>query len=262
MSPGGPGVHAQGRQGALGLFQWRKGLRSCKVPARSPHRWTWGAQAPNGLSKMALHIFPKLESQADVTDTAFFEAGMRKYLMLLVRNIKCFLEILGVVLPLLSQVTKTDPRTPKQVCSLKPYWAWRPGSDTGRIGRVAVCRGRPPPFPRTHSQSQAGQLTFSRPMLLAALRGLEIEVPVRAAGRREAAGGALGAQGQGQAVSYAALQAQSRQRPHDHLCGEMAWLASRGNCGPRGPLGAGLQMGTQPCPNTSPVRSPVRLGCS
>ena len=75
---------------------------------------------------MALHIFPKLESQADVTDTAFFEAGMKKYLMLPARNIKCLLEILGVVLPLLSQVTQTDPHTPKQVCSLKPYRAWRP----------------------------------------------------------------------------------------------------------------------------------------
>lgn len=147
MSPGGPGVHAQGRQGTLGLFRWRKGLRSCKVPARSPHGQTWGAQAPYRQSKMALHIFPKLESQADVTDTAFFDAGMRKYLMLLVRNIKCFLEILGVVLPLLSQVTKTDPCPPKQVCSLQPYREWRPGSDTGRIGRVVVGRAAPHPSP-------------------------------------------------------------------------------------------------------------------
>lgn len=59
--------------------------------------------------------------------------------------------------------------------------------------------------------------SFSRPMPLAALRALEIQVPVRAAGRREAAGGALGAQGQGRAVSRAALQAQSWERPHDRL---------------------------------------------
>ena len=155
--------------------------------------------------------------------------------------IRCCLEIF-VVLPLLSQATKTDPRPLKQVClfsvAAPGMEAWL-GHWSGRThGGGQGCA--PLPLPRTHSQPQDGQLTFSRPMPLAALRALEIQVPVRAAGRREAAGGALGAQGQGRAVSRAALQAQSWERPHDRLCGETAWLASRENHGPRGPLGARL----------------------
>ena len=131
---------------------------------------------------MVLHVFPKLESQSDVTDTDFFKAGIRKYLMLLVRmllvrSIKCLLEILDVVLPFLSQVTKTDPHPPKQV--LRLLSAAAPGAEawfghwSGRTRGGGQGRS-PPPFPRIHSQPQAGHLTFSGPMPLAALRALEI----------------------------------------------------------------------------------------
>lgn len=63
-------------------------MRPCKVPARFLQGPSWrdpGEHAPNTPSKMVLHVFSKLESQSDVTDTDFFEAGIRKYLMLLVK---------------------------------------------------------------------------------------------------------------------------------------------------------------------------------
>lgn len=125
---------------------------------------------------------------------------------------------------LLSQAAKTDPPLKQVPCLLPPchpqayswHWAWWPdlvGSDT------LVARG-PPVLSQDRLPLQAGQLTFSRWTYLAALKALEIQVPIRAAGRGEAGGGAVEGWEEGRAVSHRALQAQSQKGPHGCLCGK------------------------------------------
>lgn len=81
MSPGEPGD----KTGSPGIIEVEKRVEVLQDPCKVPSRRDAGENAPNTPSKMVLHVFSKLESQSDVIDTDFFEAGIRKYLMLLVK---------------------------------------------------------------------------------------------------------------------------------------------------------------------------------